>query len=144
MPWLMQSKERAIQKAVVCPYEAPVDAQNILRVLWLINKFDLAGNIASYIKSQGSLVVVDNIRPGNKDFIPENELISMFESQGLVLNEAIPLRRSRWWIIYLIRYGLIPRKFLKKIANYELEKCRYMNKRFKYQYLNIMFIFTKP
>ncbi len=39
-----------------------------------------------------------------------------FEEATLECLRSYPIRNGRWWLLYLIRYGIIPRAFFREIA----------------------------
>jgi len=109
----------------------------------LQNRFDLiisvgvlqymAGNIlgktistlAQCLRRGGNVCLIeqasDNLnvpRPKVKDYLQG------FEEAKLECLKHYPIRNGRWWLLYLIRYGMIPEKWLLKIARYELNKRR--------------------
>jgi len=88
-------------------------------------------------------VVVDNIRDHHDDYIPEKKIITLIENEGFQLIGQFPLRAARWWVIYAIRYGIIPQKWFKRIAKYELKKMLNITKRPTWQYYNVLFVFKK-
>ena len=117
--------------------------QNLLRTLHLIEKLDVTNKTAQFLKVGGELAVIDNIREKHPNYVAEDHLIELFEKQGMKLQKRIPIRSARWWMIYLIRYGFIPKKYFPKIARYELEKMEKCKKTPKWQYYNVLFIFKK-
>lgn len=118
--------------------------QNLMRVFWLLGCMDCAEGVSRYLCRGGHLVVVDNLWPGNPHFIPETRLVSIFEHQGLALERRVPLRAARWWMTYLIRYGLVPRCALPTVAEYELARREKAQAQSRWQYFNVLFLFRKP
>ncbi len=116
---------------------------NLLRPLLLLGKLDVVNGIGNYITEDGWIIVVDNIRDGHPNYLPENEIVGLIEKEGFKLKNRIPIRASRWWVLYLIRYGLVPEKFFNSIAMYELKKMKNIKKRPKWQYYNVIFIFER-
>ncbi len=116
---------------------------NLLRPLLLMGILEVVRGIGAYLAPQGRLVVVDNIRDGHPAYVPEADLVRRFEAEGLRLERRIPLRAGRWWVVYLIRYGFIPARWLERLADYELQKRQHQTRRPRWQYLNVMFVFRK-
>jgi SAM-dependent methyltransferase len=118
--------------------------QNVLRPLRLIGMTAYTEKLAEFLSTGGYLIVVDNIRSGHPDYFSEQELIQLFVQQGLDLTARFPIRAGRWWLLYLIRYGLISQRWLPRIAAYELAQRRYTTSFPSWQYMNIMYIFCWP
>lgn len=116
---------------------------NLLRALLLRRLLHLAPLAVRYLAPDGCLIVVENIRDGHLDYIPEDQLIELFTSQGLKLRRRIPIRAARWWMVYAIRYGLVPERFLDRIADYELNRMATHRTRPRRQYVNVMFLFDR-
>ena len=115
---------------------------NLLRPLLLMKQLDRFKGIRQYLTKDGKLIVVDNIRDNHQDFFTHDALVEFVESEGFKLEQRIPIRAARWWLIYLIRYGLIPKKWFDKISDYELEKQRVNATTYRWQCLNVIYIFS--
>jgi hypothetical protein len=50
------------------------------------------------------------------------EYLQAFKESRLECVKHYPIRNGRWWSLYLIRYGLIPKRWFDRIARFELEK----------------------
>jgi len=116
---------------------------NMLRVLKLLDKLDYVKGCGKFVAPHGHLVVVDNIWKDNPNFLTEAWILNTFEKEGFKLQQRIPIRAGRWWLLYLIRYGLIPRRWFDSIAEYELRLCAKAVKFSKWRYFNVMYLFTK-
>jgi ubiquinone/menaquinone biosynthesis C-methylase UbiE len=57
-------------------------------------------------------------RPRVKDYL------QAFEESKLKCLKHYPIRKGRWWLLYLIRYGLIPEGWFPQIARHELKRRR--------------------
>ncbi len=117
--------------------------QNLLRPLYILDNIVAVQRVGNYLATGGYLAVIDNIRDGHKAYLPEDRLIELFSQQQLQLEKRIPIRAARWWMIYLIRYGLIPRSLLPAIARSELRRMAASNSRPEYQYYNVFYLFKK-
>lgn len=115
--------------------------QNLLRALRLIDKTYLANHVVQFLSPQGTLVVVDNIRANHPDYFDEPELLDFFRQQGLKKTARYPIRAGRWWLLYFIRYGLVPAGWLPRIAAYELDRRRKTTTFPHWQYMNVMYHF---
>jgi len=127
----------------------------------LPNKFDLiisvgvlqymAGNIlnetisalAQCLRREGNVCLIEQAsdnpnvpRPKVKDYLEG------FKEAKLECLKHYPIRNGRWWMLYLIRYGMIPERWLRRIACYELEKRR-GEKEFIHFYEDFLFLLRK-
>ncbi|MGV6825999.1 MAG: class I SAM-dependent methyltransferase [bacterium] len=117
--------------------------QNILRALKEYGILDVVTGVGKFVAPGGKIVVVDNIRDGHSAYLAEAELVSLIEGEGFELINRVPIRAARSWMIYLIRYGLIPEKYFKSIALRELNRMSVRKRRPRLQYYNVMFEFCK-
>jgi SAM-dependent methyltransferase len=117
--------------------------QNVLRPLLMKDRLNCLYGVGRFLSPGGVLIVVENVRPNHSDYVPEPMMIEIFESEGLRLRERIPIRAGRWWLTYLIRYGMIPETWFGRIAEYELQRCRSYKGKPTWQYMNVMFIFER-
>jgi hypothetical protein len=91
------------------------------------------------------MVVLDNIAPGNKDYIEHEWLIDFFTRTDLRLESATPIRFGRRWMTYLIRYGLVPTQLFRRIAAREIELAgRIEPERIRGSYMNVVYVFRRP
>lgn len=116
---------------------------NLLRPLLRMQLLTSLRGIGSYVAPRGHLVVVDNIWPNNPEYIPEQEIVSLFKDEGFKLELRVPFRAARWWLLYLIRYGLVPKRFFDRIAEYELRKMKSLKRLPSWQYSNVFYLFKK-
>lgn len=72
-----------------------------------------------------------------------DDLISMFTAAGLQLVEWRQLRRGRFPLIYLIRYGLLPRRLHASLARFESRWWR-TRPLPAVDYADALFVFRKP
>lgn len=117
--------------------------QNILRALKMMNRLDLVSGFGHYLAKDARVVLVENLRVGHPDYLPEALIIEMMQEEGLRLFERVPLRAARWWMIYLIRYGLIPESLYGRIADWELARMAKRQGSPRWQYWNVLFVFDK-
>jgi SAM-dependent methyltransferase len=115
--------------------------QNVMRALKMMGKLDAVTGIGRYLTPNGQLFIVDNIRAGHPDYLPEAQIIDLMAREDLHLLRRIPLRAGRWWMIYLIRYGLIPTKWFGRIADWELDRMAKQSGSPRWQYWNVLYVF---
>ena len=116
---------------------------NVIRSLHLMGEKTACSSVGSLIKPGGHLVIIENIKLGDSRYVSEEWLVAHFQHQGLTLRKRIAIRSSRWYMIYLIRYGLIPRQLLPIIARWELRRMQRKAHRPKVCYFNVLFIFER-
>lgn len=116
---------------------------NIARALHLMNIADVCTAVPRYVKLGGRLIVLDNLRKNDKRYLPEEWFEETFAREGLVLKDKVAIRSSRWFMIYLIRYGFIPISWFSTIAKWELKRMSKKVKSPKHSYYNFIFIFEK-
>ena len=99
--------------------------------------------LVQYLKPEGKLCFIeqasDNPNVGRRSV---RKYLQVFKESELECLQHYALRRGRWWMLYLIRYGMIPRKWLPRIACYELEKRR-GEKEFIHFYEDFLFVLRK-
>ena len=117
--------------------------QNLLRRLHIDGELGLVRDVSELVKDGGRLVVVDNIREGHPAYVPERWIVEKFTGEGLSLTRRVAIRRARWWGIYAIRYGLIPRFLHGRIADRELHDMASRQENPRRQYYNVMYIFER-
>ncbi|MGM9516609.1 class I SAM-dependent methyltransferase [Roseateles sp. DB2] len=116
---------------------------NVARPLHLLNIAAVCSSITRLVKPGGRLVVIDNLREGDSRYLPQAWFDATFARDGLVPSGRIPIRASRWPLIYLIRYGLIPQRWFEAIANWELRRMSKRRGVPRLSYYNYLFIYTK-
>jgi cyclopropane fatty-acyl-phospholipid synthase-like methyltransferase len=99
--------------------------------------------LGQYLKPEGKLCLIeqasDNPRIGRPSV---REYLQAFEESKLECLQHYAIRRGRWWILYLIRYGMTCKGWLSRIACYELEKRR-EEKQFIHFYKDFLFLLRK-
>lgn len=117
--------------------------QNVLRALRMMGRMADARGIGRYVEPGGRVLLVENIRAGHRDFVPETEITDLMHNEGLRMIGRIPIRAGRWWVTYLIRYGLIPESWFDAISDWELDRMAKRHGSPHHQYWNVLFIFEK-
>ncbi|MGZ3613048.1 MAG: class I SAM-dependent methyltransferase [Thermodesulfobacteriota bacterium] len=86
---------------------------------------NILSNLARYLKKEGRLCLIEQASDNPKVKRPKvEEYVQAFEESSLECLRYYSIRNGRWWILYLIRYGMIPKRWLSQIARYELERRR--------------------
>jgi len=117
--------------------------QNVLRALKMMDRLELINGFGRYLAEDAQVILVENLRVENADYLPEALIIEMMQKEGLRLVRRIPLRAARWWMIYPIRYGLIPESLFGRIAEWELNRMEKRQGLPRWQYWNVLFMFEK-
>lgn len=80
-------------------------------------------SLAQYLTKDGRLYFIEQASDNPKVDRPSiNEYLQVFKESKLECLQYYPIRKGRWWLLYLVRYGLIPKRWFRQIACYELEK----------------------
>jgi ubiquinone/menaquinone biosynthesis C-methylase UbiE len=75
------------------------------------------------LKPGGLFICIDKAyredRPGHYSI---EQYHDFFSNSGLAGMEVTPIRKGHWLPLYFIRFGLVPRRWLPRVARYELKK----------------------
>lgn len=100
--------------------------------------------LAEYLRKEGRLYFIEQAsdspgvgRPSVKEYL------QAFEKSNLEVLRHYPIRRGRWWMLYLIRYGLVPRGSFFRIARNEISRLRENRTPISY-YRDYLFVLSKP
>jgi SAM-dependent methyltransferase len=100
-------------------------------------------SLPQYLKRGGMFYLIEQVSDNPKVERPKaEEYLQAFEESKLECLQHYPIRSGRWWILYLIRYGVIPKGWFGQIAHYELEKRR-REKGFVRYYKDFLFVLRK-
>ena len=100
--------------------------------------------LAQYLKKGGMVCFIEQVSDSPKRDRPSlKEYLDAFGSSGMECLQHYPIRKGRWWLLYLIRYGLIPQKWFSKIAVWEMNKNRKREDRILY-YKDFLFLLKRP
>ncbi|MCJ7785174.1 MAG: hypothetical protein MUP41_14670, partial [Desulfobacterales bacterium] len=73
----------------------------------------------------GRFYLIEQVSDNTKMDRPNiKEYLDAFKESNLECLQYYPIRKGRWWMLYLIRYGVIPKGWFRQISHYELEKRR--------------------
>jgi SAM-dependent methyltransferase len=70
------------------------------------------------------------------------EYLNAIQKSDLECLQHYPIRNGRWWMLYLIRYGLIPRKYFPRVALRELSR-REAGEKIPSSYKDCLFVAEK-
>ncbi len=110
------------------PLPSPVDLVLSIGVLKIL-KGDLLKKtvlqLARCLKMRGRMVLIEQASDHPKVGRPRvQEYLESFEEAKLNCLRHYPIRKGRSGLLYLIRYGLIPKRWFHRIAYYEIMKRR--------------------
>jgi SAM-dependent methyltransferase len=99
---------------------------------------------ARYLKSGGKFYLIEQASDNPEIERPRVEdYLQAFKDLKLECLQHYPIRNGRWWLLYLIRYGMIPKRWFRRIAIWELMKNRKMRKHISY-YKDYLFLVKRP
>ncbi len=99
--------------------------------------------LAQYLKKDGKLCLIEQTSDNPKVERPKvKEYLQMFEESKFECLQYYPIRSGRWWLLYLIRYGVVPRKLFSAIAKREILLRRKETKTIPY-YRDYLFVLRK-
>ncbi len=100
-------------------------------------------SLAQYLKKDGKFYLIEQASDNPEMEVPNvKEYLQAFKESKLECLQYYPIRRGRWWMLYLIRYGLIPKEWFPRIAHYELKKRR-EERGFTRVYKDFLFLLRK-
>lgn len=101
-------------------------------------------SLTQYLRKGGRVYLIEQVSDNPKVERPKaEEYLQAFEASKLECLQHYPIRNGRWWILYLIRYGLIPQKWFSKIAVWEMNKNRKKEDKILY-YKDYLFLLKRP
>jgi SAM-dependent methyltransferase len=101
-------------------------------------------SLARYLKKDGRVYLIEQASDHPKMDRPNiKEYLDAFKESNLECLQYYPIRNGRWWMLYLIRYGLVPQKWFSKIAVWEINKNRKKEDKILY-YKDYLFLLKRP
>jgi SAM-dependent methyltransferase len=101
-------------------------------------------SLAKYLRKGGMVYLIEQVSDNPKVERPKvEEYLQAFKELKLECLQYYPIRKGRWWLLYLIRYGLIPKRWFSQIAFSELIKNRKVDKPISY-YKDYLFLIKRP
>jgi len=105
---------------------------------------DTLSKLADYLRKDGRLYLIEQASDNPKAERPSaEEYLQAFKESRLECVKNYPIRNGRWWLLYLIRYGMIPERWFRRIALWELMKNRRAMGNIPY-YKDYLFLIRKP
>lgn len=101
-------------------------------------------SLTQYLKKDGRLYLIEQASDNAKMDRPNiNEYLEAFKESKLECLRYYPIRKGRWWMLYLIRYGMVPKAWFRRIAFWELMKNRKAKGNISY-YKDYLFLIRRP
>ena len=95
----------------------------VLQIMEGENLTKVVSALSRYLNPGGRFLMIEQVSDNPAIKRPSmNEYLRALEASGLDCLRHDPIRRGRWWLLYLIRYGLIPESCLSRIALWEMKK----------------------
>jgi len=99
--------------------------------------------LTKYLKSGGRFCLIEQVSDNPKVDRPKVlEYLEAFKASKLECLHTYSIRRGRWWLLYLIRYGFVPPKWFPSIAAWELREGRGFKNGISY-YRDFLFFLKK-
>ncbi len=103
----------------------------------------IVSEMARCLKKDGKLYLIEQASDNPKVDRPRvDEYLQAFEESKLECLRYYPIRSGRWLVLYLIRYGFVPKNWLPRIAHHELSKRRGETERIR-AYKDFLFLLKK-
>ena len=100
-------------------------------------------SLVQYLKKDGTFYFIEQVSDSPKVDRPSlKEFLDAFGSSKMECIQYYPIRNGRWWMLYLIRYGLIPHKWFSPIASWEMNKNRKKEEKIAY-YKDYLFLLKR-
>jgi SAM-dependent methyltransferase len=99
--------------------------------------------LTKYLKKGGKFYLIEQASDNPKVGRPKvEEYLQAFKESKLECLRHYPVRNGRWWLLYLIRYGVIPRGLFFMIAKREILLRQRERKAISY-YQDYLFVLRK-
>jgi SAM-dependent methyltransferase len=102
------------------------EAATCIGLLRLLPRPEVGPVLAEFkrvLKPGGLFICIDKAyreeRPGHYS---TEQYQNFFSTAGLAGIQVAPIRKGHWLPLYFIRFGLVPRRWLRRIAHHELKK----------------------
>jgi SAM-dependent methyltransferase len=123
---------------------------DIILSVWVLQYMEMerlkntVSELGRYLNPGGKVCFIEQASDNPKMGRPNiKEYLDAFKESNLECLQYYPIRNGRWWILYLIRYGLVPRKWFSKIAVWEMNKNRKKEDKILY-YKDYLFLLKRP
>ena len=115
----------------------------VLQIMEGENLTKVISALSRYLEPAGRFLIIEQVSDNPRvKRPPVNEYLRAFSESGLNCLRHYPIRSGRGWLLYLIRYGLIPERWFPCIASRELKKMSQKAGRISY-YRDYLFVAEK-
>jgi SAM-dependent methyltransferase len=125
---------------------SPVDRLLSLGVLQIMGRESLKRTVSQltrYLRPDGKMILIEQASDNRKVDRPRmQEYLDAFAGAGLACLRHYPIRRGRSGLLYLIRYGWIPKAWVRSLAYRELKRIREEKEPIRY-YKDFLFLLEK-
>jgi SAM-dependent methyltransferase len=105
---------------------------------------DMVAQIVACVRSGGRIYLLEQVRVQTGAWQKTaEEYISAFRRRGCSCVKSYPVRNGRSVLLYAIRYGLIPRRWLPALARHEIRNARQHRPAPWVPYQDYLFVFSK-
>lgn len=127
-------------------FSDPVDLVLSVGVLQILRGDFLkraVSQLALYLKPGGRMVLIEQASDNPEVERPRvQEYLEALGEAELSCLRYYPIRKGRWWLLYLIRYGVIPKQWFSRIARLELNRRKEEKGPVRY-YKDFLFLLRK-
>ncbi|MCJ7748115.1 MAG: class I SAM-dependent methyltransferase [Desulfobacterales bacterium] len=103
----------------------------------------IVSELVEYLKIGGKFCLVEQVSDNPRVSRPRVEdYLQAFKDSKLECLQYYPIRNGRWWLLYLIRYGIISKKFFPEIARKEILRRR-GDKQIIFYYQDYLFLLQR-
>jgi SAM-dependent methyltransferase len=104
---------------------------------------EAVSELTKYLKPGGRICLIEQVSDNPRVDRPKiQEYLEAFKASKLECLHTYSIRKGRWWMLYLIRYGFVPPKWFPSIAAWELREGRGFKNRISY-YRDFLFFLKK-
>ena len=97
------------------------------------------------LKPDGKLYLIEQVSDNPAVGRPRlRAYLKTFEDSKLEVLRHYPIRKGRCWLLYLIRYGVIPKSWFARIARKEVQRLREDEEKTISYYRDFLFVLKKP
>jgi SAM-dependent methyltransferase len=101
-------------------------------------------SLTQYVKRDGRFYIIEQVSDNAKMDRPNiKEYLDAFKESKLECLQYYPIRNGRWWMLYLIRHGVVPKRWFHRVALWELMRNRKTKGNISY-YKDYLFLIRKP
>jgi hypothetical protein len=105
---------------------------------------DTVAQIVACVRTGGKIYLLEQVRTQKEAWQrTADEYRTAFRRCGCSCVQSYPVRNGRGVLLYAIRYGLIPRRWMPALAKHEIRTARYHRPAPWVPYQDYLFVFSK-